>query len=101
MDEFPVASIGSKTITFLFFILGSLNKYSTGSYVCSSLYKPIWPFSASGKNLIKPSNRPRPALNMGTRITCCAKSLPLVFIKGVCTETFLYCKCFRTSAAIK
>jgi hypothetical protein len=66
----------------LFFVFGSLNKYSTGSYVCSLRYKPIWPFSASGKNLTKPSNSPSPALKIGTRITCWAKSFPVVFEIG-------------------
>ena len=30
IEEFPVASIGSSPIIFLFFVLGILNKYSTG-----------------------------------------------------------------------
>ena len=37
IEELPVANIGSRIMTFLFFGFGNLNKYSTGSYVCSSL----------------------------------------------------------------
>ena len=39
--------------------------------------------TASGKNFTKASNSPKPALKIGTRITCCARSFPVVFVRGV------------------
>ena len=81
--EFPVANMGSRTIKSLFFILGSLHKYSTGLYVCSSRYNPIWPFSALGKNLMNPSMSPKPARSIGTITIVFDKSLPRVFVIGV------------------
>ena len=94
IEEFPVASIGSSTNIFLFFVFGNLNKYSTGLYVCSSLYKPICPFSTSGKNFTKPSKSPNPALKIGTSTICWDSFLPTVLVRGVWTLTFLYGKNF-------
>ena len=46
----------------------------------------MWPLSASGRNLINPSTRPKPARRIGTITIDCDKAVPDVFFNGVCIE---------------
>ena len=63
--QVPVGGMGSVRITRRSWMSsGSLQKYTTGLWVSSSLYRPIWPTLATGTRLRRPSTMPMPARRM-------------------------------------